>query len=392
MKRYSLLSAFFFLFLSSLTVFSQERLQVNQSTKFVLKNNDRKLLTVNLNEGVFTELSWEYAGGGYPKFTMISPSGKSITEQFLADESLAFVTEEAGEYKITFELNDPENKNDTEVTLKYSDSFRLSKTAKLKKLKKINGYDVKIYNVADDKLDYGSYLLIEKAGKLKQFMKSDSLVGGGLEFAEDSDYVKSARLMKATPDKTGDGTPDIAVRYYSGGAHCCTSLHFFELGKEGVRAVNIIYGGDSDVIALKKNPQGGLVLQTGDSTFAYWMTSFAGSPIPTVLLTFRDGQFRPDAKLMKKAAPSATLLKQKAAKAKKEFNLEPYEGSENGDFLDAFWGEMLDLMYSGNEKSAWEYLDLVWDPRKEGKERFKADFLKQLNQSKFWQMLQEDTK
>jgi hypothetical protein len=51
------------------------------------------------------------------------------------------------------------------------------------------------------------------------------------------------------------------------------------------------------------------------------------------------------------------------------------------DFEEAFWGEMLDLIYSGNEPLAWQYLDLVWPPKKPGKDKFLADFKEQLADS-----------
>lgn len=393
---YAIIVSFVFF---SLSISAQEEtLQVNQPTKFILKDKEQKVLHLNLKKGDFTEIKWEDSTNNYPKFTLISPNGKNLSEQYFIDDSMPFVANEEGQYKVIFESGDSDDKSDTEITIKYINVFQLPKTAQLKRQKKINGYDIKVYNNASEDSDYGSYLLIQKDGKLVEILKNDSLVGDGLHFADnpadfyDAKGKTSARLIRTTLDKTGDGTQDIVVQSYSGGAHCCTSWYFYELGKNGVRKINVINGGDSDILAIRKNPKAGLVLQTGDSTFAYWLTSFAGSPIPTVILTFKNGEFRPDAKLMKKPAPSLNVLKQKAAKAKKEISLNPYKGEDSEDFMFAFWGEMLDLMYAGNEKTTWEYLDLVWDSRKEGKEKFKEDFLKRLNESKFWQMLEEDRK
>ena len=95
---------------------------------------------------------------------------------------------------------------------------------------------------------------------------------------------------------------------------------------------------------------------------------------------------------MKKAAPSSAVIKQKAAKAKKDIDLTPYTGEENSNFINAFWGEILDLIYSGNETAAWQYFDLVWDKRKPGKEKFKNDFLQKLNESQYWQQMKESQK
>jgi hypothetical protein len=106
-----------------------------------------------------------------------------------------------------------------------------------------------------------------------------------------------------------------------------------------------------------------------------------------VILSFKDGEFRPDAVLMRKPAPAQAVLKRKAAAARKQINLNPYNGEEDDGFTDAFWGEMLDLLYAGNEKAAWQYFDMVWDARKPGKEKFKQDFLRRLNESEYWQSL-----
>ena len=55
-----------------------------------------------------------------------------------------------------------------------------------------------------------------------------------------------------------------------------------------------------------------------------------------------------------------------------------------------FWDEMLELIYTGNEELAWQFLDLVWPPEKQGKELFIRDFKKQLLESSTWQMILED--
>jgi hypothetical protein len=62
-------------------------------------------------------------------------------------------------------------------------------------------------------------------------------------------------LFGATTDKTGDGTPDLAVSYYSGGAHCCFSMYFYELGDE-VKPIKALNTGDAGITAIGKSPNG----------------------------------------------------------------------------------------------------------------------------------------
>ena len=55
----------------------------------------------------------------------------------------------------------------------------------------------------------------------------------------------------------------------------------------------------------------------------------------------------------------------------------------DGDYFDTpkLFKILLDLIYSGNEKSAWEFLDMTWPKTKLGKEQFKKDFLDNYNKS-----------
>jgi hypothetical protein len=42
---------------------------------------------------------------------------------------------------------------------------------------------------------------------------------------------------------------------------------------------------------------------------------------------------------------------------------------------------MLDLIYTGNEQTAWQYFEMVWPPKRQGKELFLKDFKAQLAES-----------
>ena len=44
---------------------------------------------------------------------------------------------------------------------------------------------------------------------------------------------------------------------------------------------------------------------------------------------------------------------------------------------------MLDLIFTGHEDLAWEYFNMVWPPKKKGKEKFLADFKEQLAQTSY---------
>ena len=102
--------------------------------------------------------------------------------------------------------------------------------------------------------------------------------------------------------------------------------------------------------------------------------------MPEVILEFHNGELRPNFDLMEKAPPPLAKLKAKARVASLKISNDPY--TEVGmDFEEAFWSEMLELIYSGHEDLAWQYFELVWPNKKRGKEKFTTDFKEALAES-----------
>jgi hypothetical protein len=397
MKIKILFTIAFVVFLCAANAFSQDSLKLNEVKKFSLSPEQTKNFALDLKKNEYAQINWTLPETAASfEYKIIAPSGRNLTDYaVLLDNSFDFVATENGTYNIEVALGKAENEAGTkEFSVVYKNKFALPKNSKIKASRKINGYDAKIYEVGGEESD-DAYLMIEKAGKLKYIAKATKNVGG-LSFADTLEAgvskatQSSPNLFKATADKTGEGTPDLVVSYYSGGAHCCFSTYFYELGDE-ITPIKALNTADADVAAIGKSPNGGLKLATGDATFAYWNTSFAGSPIPQIILDFRDGEFRTNAKLMEKPAPSLAKLKREAAAIRAKMPLDAYVGGEEGgNFDEAFWGTMLELIYSGHEDLAWQYFDWAWNPKKKGKEIFKKDFEKQLSNSKFYRMFLEN--
>jgi hypothetical protein len=137
---------------------------------------------------------------------------------------------------------------------------------------------------------------------------------------------------------------------------------------------------NSGLGALRKSPKGGLLFETADNAWAYWRTSFAESPLPRLIMEFDNNKLRPNFDLMKKPAPSIASLRTKARAERAKVSTEPYT-SDEGSMEYPFWAEMLDLIYSGNEQAAWQYFEMVWPPKRQGKELFLKDFKAQLAES-----------
>jgi len=190
---------------------------------------------------------------------------------------------------------------------------------------------------------------------------------------------KTEILTPIGTDVTGRGRPNLVVGEWTGGAHCCFIFYILELGAKKVRPIETIDAEDGGQSHFEDIDHDGHMEFVGnDWNFDYWHTSFAQSPAPDVLLRFRDGKFRLALDLMQKTPPSPEQLSKRATEVRGDFKRENPEPSPQ------LWCEMLDLIYSGNAKLAWKFLDLAWPPGRPGKKKFRKEFRKRLTKSKYW--------
>lgn len=378
------------------------RLSPNQPIVFTLSVNASKSFTVDLKKNTVADFSWHVRADYDFSVSLKDPSGLDLRKEFyFEDAALAFVARSTGIYTLTIThketpreppvtgANEPQ-----QVTVTYRNTIEIPDAKAVISSRMINGHRVRIFKTKKtDPEDEKSLLVIDRHGRIEELLRSDGWGSSGFTFARDPEYhsSRSGELIRATVDRTGEGTPDVMLSHYSGGAHCCSTIIFAELGKE-VQLLTPIYTGNADVMTATRNPKGGLRFKIGDDTFAYWLTCFACSPIPSVVLEYKAGQFRPNYALMKKPPPSPVTLRRRAQKERQWIGSEEYSGQEGTDFSGAFWGQMLELLYTGNEKLAWKYFDLVWPSNTKGKDVFQRDFIEQLNSSPYWKMIQEDTK
>ena len=368
------------------------KLTVDQPKKFVLDVNRPVEFSIDLKADDLCNISTD-AGDDLPfNFALTDPTDRSIVKEGNPTEGWIFIAETAGTYRLTFFAPKVTRDDATlaakvdgkVITVRYSSKLNLPKNVVSKGVRTVNGYQAKIF---DEPGDGGkTYFLVQKGGRTKAVMRDEKEVTGGFYFSDDPEQLdganakQSAALMRATPDKTGDGTPDVAVEYYSGGAHCCFEITFFELGDQ-VRQLPTIDTANDRLTATGKKPGGGLRFEFAEQAFAYWTINFAQSPMPTVIYEFnKSDEFIPRFDLMKKPAPPLAVLKRKATAAKAKINLNEYTSPDDNfnDFEEPFWDYMLDLIYTGHEELAWQYFDLVWPAKKKGKEKFLADFKEQL--------------
>jgi hypothetical protein len=177
-------------------------------------------------------------------------------------------------------------------------------------------------------------------------------------------------------DLTGDKVPEVVIEGWSGGAHCCSTVHIVRLGKEP-KVIATIDAKDHGVRFEPTGTPGVADIILGDSTFAYWHAPYAASPSPEVWLHFRGGEFAVDPQRQARPLPPREELESLSMASRARC----FSGSEPEP---ALWGAALNLLYSGHEAEAWALLDSPWPPHSPEHDKFIAAFREQLSTSPWW--------
>lgn len=193
-------------------------------------------------------------------------------------------------------------------------------------------------------------------------------------------------------DITGAGKPDAIVSEWSGGAHCCFTLHIFELGERfrEIARIEAEHGDGSNFEDL--NHDGSYELVGSDWAFAYWKASFADSPAPRVVLKYRAGRFRLALDLMRTPNPSSEKFKtmvESVRSARGWSSQVILDCQQECGIAPALWANMLDLIYGGHPDLAWELFDESWPKNLAGKATFAKEFCSVLKKSRYWHDLKE---
>ncbi len=235
-----------------------------------------------------------------------------------------------------------------------------------------------------DERDFGDYVVriyrehMSSFEILHQGIRVHS--GEGFKFRIGSIYEerKTNSLITMGADITGDGIPNLVISEWTGGGHCCYFFHVFELG-EDFRHIQTIDAGHSDLADFRDvNGDRALEFPLFDWTFAYWRTSFAGSPAPRVILKYNGEYFAPSADLMRQPGLTVEELVETARsfKSSEEWASEPPPVE--------LWSTMLNLIYTGNMEQAWTLFDLTWPEGVDGKDQFREEFKLRLARSPYW--------
>jgi hypothetical protein len=89
-------------------------------------------------------------------------------------------------------------------------------------------------------------------------------------------------------DLDGDGSPELVLELYTGGAHCCYVDQVFDFGAPHPLKVELdLADAGAKVVVAHGKP----LLQSADESFAYAFTAYAGSGAPILLLRYLGGRF-----------------------------------------------------------------------------------------------------
>lgn len=246
-----------------------------------------------------------------------------------------------------------------------------------------------------DEARFGNYVIRTFRGANSEGCLQIIKSGAVIYSLSSSDFKIGNNFWHGTPvpmgtDITGAGRPNAIVSEWSGGAHCCFTLHVFELGKK-FREIGKIeaYDGDGDNF-VDMNHDGSYEFVGHDWELRYWKASFGESPAPPIILKYRGSKFRLALDLMKTPEPTpeqfSDLIDTVQSDDKWSSNI-AWDCDQGCGIPPVLWKNMLDLIYGGHADSAWKLFDESWPKKLEGKETFAKEFCKQLHGSRYWREL-----
>lgn len=93
-------------------------------------------------------------------------------------------------------------------------------------------------------------------------------------------------------DLDTNGSKEILIETYSGGAHCCTSLYIARANSNSFKYLDTIYWGNCGFEIKDLNNDGRKEIIGCNDMFAYYFTNFAQSRFPVVIYNFSDNKVK----------------------------------------------------------------------------------------------------
>ena len=174
------------------------------------------------------------------------------------------------------------------------------------------------------------------------------------------------------------------VSQYTGGSHCCLLHYVFELEPEFKLLATLDAADSWPAYFADLDGDQHYYDLAQDWTFAYWPSSFAGSPSAPIVLQFVDddkgGSYHLALEKMRKPAPSTEEWEKTLHEARA-----PFKDDTWIEFMGAtLWHPVLNFIYSGHSDLAWKLVDEAWAAKASDKNKWLRDFCSILKTSPHW--------
>jgi hypothetical protein len=216
------------------------------------------------------------------------------------------------------------------------------------------------------RLTHGGYVVtrtvVEREGESRAVISRGGRVLVRLTDGAPRDYATRIGLFPFL----GRVGKQLVVEQYTGGAHCCTVYHVYDLGAElrtlfdgGEFGIDEI-GEDMNVLDIDGDGRYEFTLDV--MAFDYFLTSHAGSVFPTAVFAYdeRAGKYMPANRKF-----SAYLLRGVAREARKveesnrrtTFRLPRVRQTFHGEHFRAVLDVLLKYVYAGEEQKGWAFFE-----------------------------------
>ncbi len=154
-------------------------------------------------------------------------------------------------------------------------------------------------------------------------------------------------------DLTGDGTPELVVKTFTGGAHCCFNTVIFSLGSTLTKLLDTPPGNCAGELQ-DLDGDGRYEFLTCDDGFAYVYCPYAASPSVTAVLAYEPERgYAPASPRFADVYAPAIAAHTQLAEAAQPGALGEWDATTKCAVLPL----VLDYLYSGQSERAWDALD-----------------------------------
>ena len=160
-------------------------------------------------------------------------------------------------------------------------------------------------------------------------------------------------------DINGDGRPEVVIEAFSGGAHCCWTDYIVSLGQSPrlIAKIESTHGvGYKDLDA-----DGVMEIQLRDGSFDYFHSTYVDSPHPLLILRLEGNEFRDVGAEFQEIYDKKLNEDRASLDRYRQIHIqEPKRSDVASDETRSVLNIVLDYLYSGRPKEAWESLEELW--------------------------------